>query len=156
MEHAHAPRPQRPLDLPNELPRVQRVVEHVRELEIEGLFPERLRVEVALHDEGRPRHQIDPDRVVDADLPQGGDLLADPGPDRERLGGIREEAPPLQALEELGEHEDLAIPIPGGPDVLELRVQGLVELVLDVGIVGRVAAPDTEVAGRGGGGGGRW
>lgn len=104
-------------------------------------------MKIALHHERRVRHQINPDGVGDPDPFQGRHLLPHPGSDAERFRPVGEELPLLQALEELGEDLDLPIPIAGGPYLAELRVEGLVELALEVGVVGGVSGSDLEIGG---------
>ncbi|QHO03604.1 uncharacterized protein DS421_13g433570 [Arachis hypogaea] len=116
-------------------------------------------MEIAFYNEGRERNKIYPDGVGDSHAPQGLDLLADARADAESLGGVVEKVFVLQFLEEAREDGDLAVPIARGPYFPELRVEGLVELVLYVGVVGGVTGSDFEAGGGGdggdGGGGGR-
>jgi len=76
VEHRDTPGAQGTLDLGGEPVRVQRVVEDVGELEVEGVVVERLVVEVPARDERRRGREVDAERVADAHLPQRGDLLA--------------------------------------------------------------------------------
>ena len=131
---------ERALDLGDEAARVERVVEHVGELEVEGVVGERLRVEVAPDDERRGRGEVDADGVADADEAERRDLLAEARADAERAGGVGEELPPAVVAEERGEGPGegvhLAVPVAGGPDAAEARVERLVELVAEVVLVG--------------------
>lgn len=47
----------------------------------------------------------------------------------------------------MGEDTDFSVPISRGPYLSEFRVEGLVELALDVGLVGGEPGSDTEVGG---------
>lgn len=123
------------------------MVEDVRELEVESLIGEGLRVEVTSHHKRRPGDEVDAEGVGDSDAAEGGDLLADAGAEAEGLGGIGEEAAAREAGEEGGEDADLAVPVAGGPDLAELGVEGFVKLVVDVGFIGGVAASDAEIGG---------
>lgn len=138
VKHRDAAGPERALDLGGEPGRVERVVEHVGELEVEAGVGEGLAVEVALEDERRGRREVDPDGVRHADEPERGDLLAQARADAERAGGVGEEVGGLEAGEDGGEGGDLAVPVAGGPDAAEARGERLGELVLEVVVVGAV------------------
>ncbi|MED6168283.1 hypothetical protein PIB30_010341 [Stylosanthes scabra] len=114
-------------------------------------------MEITFYNEGRVRNKVDPEGVRHSHAPQGLHLLSDAGADAEGLGGVVEKLFLLELLEEAREDWDLAVPIARGPYLAELGVEGLVELVLYVGVVGGVAGSDFD-AGNGGGcveGGGR-
>ncbi|QHO59810.1 uncharacterized protein DS421_3g102110 [Arachis hypogaea] len=111
-------------------------------------------MEIAFYNEGREGNKIYPDGVGDSHAPQGLDLLADARADAESLGGVVEKVFVLEFLEEAREDGDLAVPIARGPYFPELRVEGLVELVLYVGVVGGVTGSDFEAGDSGGGDGG--
>ena len=155
VEDADAVGLQRALDLANELVRVQRVVEHVGELEIKRIIIERLVVEVTFDNEGRVRDEVDSYGVGDPHAPQRLHLLPHARADAERLGFVVEEVLLLEFLEEAREDGDLAVPVAGGPYFSEPWVEGLVELALYVGLVGGVTGSDSEVFGGGCCGGGR-
>ena len=53
----------------------------------------------------------------------------------------------LQTLEKLGEDSDFSVPITGCPYLTELGVEGLVELAMEVRIVGGVSGSDLEIRG---------
>lgn len=55
----------------------------------------------------------------------------------------------FQLRKEFREDFDFAGPVTGGPDFAEFGVEGLVELVLEVGLVGVVAGADSDVGGAG-------
>lgn len=57
----------------------------------------------------------------------------------------------LEVLEEARKNRDLAVPVARGPYFAEARVEGFVQLALDVGVVGRVTGSDSEVVIVGGG-----
>jgi len=57
----------------------------------------------------------------------------------------------LKVLEEARKNRDLAVPVARVPYFPEARVEGFVELALDVGVVGRVTGSDSEVVIVGGG-----
>jgi len=56
----------------------------------------------------------------------------------------------LEVLEEARKNRDLAVPVARGPYFSEARVEGFVELALDVGVVGRITGSDSEVVTVGG------
>ena len=128
------------------------MVKHVREFEIEALVIERLGMEVTLQHQWRVRHQIDPHRVTHSDSPQRFHLLSDSGSDAKRLRLGEQKVSLLQISEKLRENQDFSVPISGNPYFSEFGVEGLVELALDVGIVGGVARADLDAAGEFGGG----
>ncbi|CAL9765763.1 unnamed protein product, partial [Musa acuminata subsp. burmannicoides] len=154
VEHRYPARPQSPLHLRREPLRVQRVVEHVGELEVEGVVREWLRVEVAGHHQGRRRRQVHPHGTDHADTPQGRHLLPHPCSDAERRGCVGDEALHGQVGEEAGEDAHLAVPVAGRPQAPEPRVEGLVQLPLDVVVVGAEARAHADGGGGGGDGGG--
>lgn len=55
----------------------------------------------------------------------------------------------FQLCKEFREDLDFAVPVAGDPDFAELGVEGLVELALEVGLVGVVAGADSDVGGAG-------
>lgn len=50
-------------------------------------------------------------------------------------------------LKELGEDFDLPVPVAGDPNLSQPRVEGLVDLALDVGFVRGVAGSDSDASG---------
>lgn len=112
------------------------MVKHIRELKVESPVFEWLVVEVAPNNEGRVRNQVNTDRVGYSDSSKSLNLLADPGSDAESFGGVGEEMFFPQVGEEAGEDINLSVPVTGGPYLAEFGVKGLVELALDVGVVG--------------------
>lgn len=68
-----------------------------------------------------------------------------------RLRALLEKLLFLEVLEEARKNRDLAVPVARGPYFPEARVEGFVELALDVGVVGRVTGSDSEVVIAGGG-----
>ncbi|KAG0477593.1 hypothetical protein HPP92_012312 [Vanilla planifolia] len=147
VEDAYPSRPQRALDLLNEPVRVQRMVEHVGELEIEGSVGEGLGMEVATHHQRRGRHQIHPYRVGNPQRAQRRYLLPHSGPHAECARVIRQKASVAEVGEETRENGDFPSPISGGPDAPEAGVQGLVELELEVVVVGAEAGSNLEEGG---------
>lgn len=141
VEHGDAAGAQRALHLGGEAVRVQRVVEDVGELEVEGGVGEGLRVEVAAGDERRRRGQVDAERAPDAHLAQRGHLLAQARADAERAGRVGEEALVPEPREEARERVHLPLPVPRRPHPPEPRVQRLVQLVAEVVVVGTVPGP---------------
>lgn len=142
VEHGEAAGAQGALDLGGEAVGVERVVEDVGELEVEGVVGEGLAVEVAAHDQRRRGGEVHADGAGDAEAAQGGDLLAEARADAERRGGVGEQALGGELGEEAGEDADLALPVAGRPHAAEAGVQRLVQLQLDVVVVGAEGAPD--------------
>lgn len=126
---------QSPFNFADELFRIKRVIEDVGEFEVEGVVAKWLVMEIAADYKGRVGDQVDAHGVGHAHPFESLDLLPDPGADAESLGGILEEAVILELGKEGGENFYFAIPVSGCPDLSELRIQGLVELALDVGVV---------------------
>ena len=87
-------------------------------------------------DERRGRGEVDADGAGDPDLAQRGHLLAEARADAERAGGVGEEALAAEPREGAREGVHLAAPVAGGPHAAEARVEGLVELVPEVVVVG--------------------
>lgn len=145
VEDADASGLKRALDLPNKLVGVKGVVKHIGKLEIKSVVSEGLAVKVAPNNEGRVGDQVDAQGVGDSDAFESLDLLADPSPDAEGFGGVGEQALVAQIGEEAGEDVDLSVPVAGGPYLTEIRVEGFVELALDVGVVGGVAGSDSDI-----------
>lgn len=123
------------------------MVKDVGVFQVESVAPERLAVEVAAQHQRRRGDQIDADGVGHPDLAQSLHFLAHPGTDAQRLGGVGEKSGALEILEEGAEHLDFSGPVSGGPYLAEFGVEGLVELALDVWIVGGVTRPDLETRG---------
>lgn len=121
------------------------MIEHVGELKVETPVIERLVMEVPPHNQRRGWHEVHADGVGHPDPPEGLHLLAHSGADAEGGGGVGEQVLTVEIAEEGGEDPDLAVPVAGGPDLAELGVEGFVELVVDVGVVGGVAGSDLEV-----------
>jgi len=69
VQHAHAVGLQRSFDLAHEAFRVERVVEDVREFEVERAVIKRLVVKVALNHEGRVGNEVHSDGVANANAP---------------------------------------------------------------------------------------
>ena len=143
VQHAHAVGLQRAFDLAHESFRVQRVIEHVREFEIERAVIKRLVVKVTLNDKRRVWNEVHSNGVTNADSPQRLHLLAHARAYAECLGRVIEKFFILKVLEEARENRDFAVPVAGCPYFSEARVEGLVELALDVGVVGGVTGSDS-------------
>lgn len=110
-DEADAAGPDDALHLGGEAGREECLVEAGGEGEVEGVVEEGEVVWIGACDEGRGVDELDAGDVFDAEVGEGGDLVAGAGGEAEDPGVVGEEGEVADGEKEEGEGVDLAVPV---------------------------------------------